>query len=787
MSQRINYGKLNRKNANNSGSNVVGAKPAPPKIIKTPRRFPTEAYADQGQIELTLTFKSDWHIGTGTGIPGYIDALVKRDANRLPFMPGKSLHGVWRDACETVADALGENWPSFVHVVFGRKPNNDAAGDVPYSSLGALTLPSLHLSDAVRAKVMNQQLHAQLTTLRPGIAIEDTTGQAKTDMLRIVEMAVAGSVLHGQAELTLVGDSLTAAHALLYGGTKLLQSIGGDRRRGAGSCELEMRHAAAQRLIERLSKPAPSKIERAEPVASVAIPKRESAQPTFTLDLVLDLLQPVCVAKATVGNVVHTLDFIPGTQLLPALMPHLAARANGRNEVLRELIAAGEIQIRHAYPSIDGKRASPLPMCLHAEKTNSKQVVNIATHHVKETPQLKQLRGKYGYLSQKLIVGAATLTQHTHSAIQEQTQRPTSDVGGIYIMETLAQAQRLRAQFYCSANAASALGWMAEDFRGLAGVALHLGIAKKTDYGTVRVSTIENAIEPPKPIGNSLWLTCLSDWLLLDEAMRPRANANEVKCALQKALRELDTKQKQEQSIADIKCELQHSFVRMRRTEGFHTASVLARPSYVGVMAGSCYRIVDVDPNLSPLLNALQHRGLGARRGEGYGQISFSDRWSITQAIETLTREIDGIETTPESPLAMTTEEQKWVADINRVKARATIDRLVEALVRQPDFICEKLNWSAEKPSAAQLGTLREYLLQDDIDRWRALFVTDPQRNYDPEKINEKWGSAKDFWREDYPLESLFNAQNNANFEWNYAAKALFIAAFSQHRKGTQS
>jgi CRISPR-associated protein Csx10 len=785
MSQRINYGKLNRKNANNSGSSVVGAKPAPPKIIKTPRRFPTETYADQGRIELILTFKSDWHIGTGTGIPGYIDALIKRDANGLPFMQGKSLHGVWRDACETVADALGGNWPSFVHLVFGRKPNQDAVSDVPYSSLGALTLPSLHLSNAVRANVMNQQLHAQLTTLRPGVAIDDTTGQAKTDMLRIVEMAVAGTVLHGQAELTLAGDSLTAAHALLYGGTKLLQSIGGDRRRGAGSCELEMRHTAAQRLIERLSKPAPSKIERAEPLASVAIPKRESAQPTFTLDLALDLLQPVCVAKATVGNVVHTLDFIPGTLLLPALMPHLAARASGRDKVLRELIAAGEIQIRHAYPSIDGKRASPLPMCLHAEKSDGKKVVNIATQQSKETPQLKQLRGKYGYLSQKLIVGAATLTQHTHSAIQEQTQRPTSDVGGIYIMETLAQAQRLRAQFYCSANAASALGWMAEDFQGLAGVALHLGIAKKTDYGAVRVGKIEGAIELPEPIGNSLWLACLSDWLLLDEAMRPRANANEVKGELQKALRELDTQQLHEQAIADIV--LHHSFVRMRRTEGFHTASVLARPSYVGVMAGSCYRIIGVHPNLLPLLNALQHRGLGARRGEGYGQISFSDQWSITQAIETLTREIDGIETTPELPLAMTTEELKWVADLNRLKARVKIDRQVEALVRQPDFVREKLKWSAANPSAAQLGTLREYLLQDNKDGWRALFEIDIPRNYKPEKINEKWGSAKDFWREDELLKSLFNAQNDANFEWNYAAKALFIAAFSQHRKGAQS
>jgi len=54
-------------------------------------------------FEIKLEFLSDCHIGTGQGRLGTIDAEIRRDPDGLPFVPAKSLVGVWRDACETVA------------------------------------------------------------------------------------------------------------------------------------------------------------------------------------------------------------------------------------------------------------------------------------------------------------------------------------------------------------------------------------------------------------------------------------------------------------------------------------------------------------------------------------------------------------------------------------------------------------------------------------------------------------------------------------------------------------
>ena len=79
------------------------------------------------KFSVTLRMQSDWHVGSGTGRPGDIDALVRRDKNDLPYVPAKTLTGIWRDACETVARGLdnGEGngvWQQWVTYLFGDQP-----------------------------------------------------------------------------------------------------------------------------------------------------------------------------------------------------------------------------------------------------------------------------------------------------------------------------------------------------------------------------------------------------------------------------------------------------------------------------------------------------------------------------------------------------------------------------------------------------------------------------------------------------------------------------------------
>src|ERR1700687_948655 len=83
------------------------------------------------ELTLRLEMKSDWHIGTGAGIPGSIDALLARDGDSFPCVPAKTAVGIWRDAMETLTLGLDNGnptnkvWQQWVDVIFGSQPNID--------------------------------------------------------------------------------------------------------------------------------------------------------------------------------------------------------------------------------------------------------------------------------------------------------------------------------------------------------------------------------------------------------------------------------------------------------------------------------------------------------------------------------------------------------------------------------------------------------------------------------------------------------------------------------------
>src|SRR5207249_2627369 len=84
----------------------------------------TRFTAPSGRLSLQVTFDSDWHVGSGAGRPGLIDRLIVRDADNLPFVPAKTITGIWRDACERLVRGLDETstekpWHGWLDRIFG--------------------------------------------------------------------------------------------------------------------------------------------------------------------------------------------------------------------------------------------------------------------------------------------------------------------------------------------------------------------------------------------------------------------------------------------------------------------------------------------------------------------------------------------------------------------------------------------------------------------------------------------------------------------------------------------
>jgi CRISPR-associated protein Csx10 len=191
---------------------------------------------------------SDWIVGTGQGRVGDVDATVRRDGDGLPFVPAKTLTGIWRDACEQVAgwlaapgaEAAGNPWLAWVDWLFGSQPDRTgdrAAAERRAPQPAALSLSPARLPGALRAACRSRPaLRAAAATLRPGVAIDHQTGVARDDMLRVEERARPG-LLTAEAEFAVAGDELPApAELLLRAGAAAIDSLGGKRNRGAGRC-----------------------------------------------------------------------------------------------------------------------------------------------------------------------------------------------------------------------------------------------------------------------------------------------------------------------------------------------------------------------------------------------------------------------------------------------------------------------------------------------------------------------------------------------------------------------
>ena len=79
---------------------------------------------------LRIFFESDWHIGSGAGIPGGVDRMVVRDWEGFSFILGKTFTGILRDSAEFVAstrDVLegGRHWHEVLVSLFGNQTTNE--------------------------------------------------------------------------------------------------------------------------------------------------------------------------------------------------------------------------------------------------------------------------------------------------------------------------------------------------------------------------------------------------------------------------------------------------------------------------------------------------------------------------------------------------------------------------------------------------------------------------------------------------------------------------------------
>lgn len=713
-------------------------------------------------LNLNIRFLSDWHVGSGLEQPGGPDQLVQRDTDGLPYIPAKTLTGVLRDAAEQAASALdsrpGGRWHQWVLWLFGDQPTRKEILNGLAPRPAALSVRPARLVEGLRQilgddpglnelqRRMRQELRDSLAFEKAGVRIGDSGG-ADDGSLRQIEMIRGGVQLTSSVSLDLEGLSdaeRNLALGLFSLSSATVARLGGKRRRGAGRVQLTvsgndgMSCTELAGWLEALSTddipdiPAPPDTGwAAEPPdgspaeeggqirerSGNGTADRTAAAETWeVLPFQLTLQTPLLIADRTVGNVVQTLDFVPGTFLLPIISRALRAHF----PAVGAAVADGDVRITPATLQINGQRGLPVPAALFHAKGADRFDRPGAVRNAFREPAIAHLAQhvkdfRHGYLvpqsdGQLPRYSKPHRVVRPHNTIDEERQRPTTDVGGVFACEAIAAGTVLCGEIRLRQSVADQL--KGTRWWDAAVGPQSLGRSRKDDYGQVVLQ-----IEEPRHLQADQYSSTqqLSVWLTSDTVLRnARGRMAPTADDLRRAVAAVMGHKEETVAIVDDNCG-QHACLRHRRIESWHVRWGLPRPSLVCLAAGSCIELKFKTPPTASEIRQLTVEGIGLRKAEGYGTLRVQSRllgetlsrWGVADVHSSgiASQDVATPPVEPDSPqwhLAQFIETECWKRRISRAAVAATSTSEARKIVL-------RLGDSGQ-PTPAQASLLRNLL-----------------------------------------------------------------------------
>ncbi len=179
-------------------------------------------------ITYTIRFFSRWHCGSGLSAGADVDNLVVKDKKGMPFIPGRTIKGLVREAAENYIKICNDtDHAEMLAKAFGTEASSSENGTTGCMHFGNAALDEKEYN-AIVANNAQEYLYDKWTTT----AI-DADGTAKEFSLRSMETTVP-CTLYGQ--ISDVPQELAEIIANSFG---LIKRIGQKRNRGLGRCDVK--------------------------------------------------------------------------------------------------------------------------------------------------------------------------------------------------------------------------------------------------------------------------------------------------------------------------------------------------------------------------------------------------------------------------------------------------------------------------------------------------------------------------------------------------------------------
>lgn len=198
---------------------------------------------------LIIEISSYWHPGSGRGSGSHLDALTDRDTDGLPYLPGRMVKGLLRDAMHR-AESWGHVTKGMTEALFGSIGFVAAADERPAQSRdrtrsGELRIGNARLPDDVRAWLSapeQSQARVLLAAELFQTALSADSGTAINRSLRGMEVLVPMTLV---STLRWNGSTARDWPSAIKTALPLIRAVGAHRTRGLGraSITLEVSHA----------------------------------------------------------------------------------------------------------------------------------------------------------------------------------------------------------------------------------------------------------------------------------------------------------------------------------------------------------------------------------------------------------------------------------------------------------------------------------------------------------------------------------------------------------------
>lgn len=179
-----------------------------------------------------VTFLTWWHCGSGQAAGPDVDELTIKDSDGLPFIPGRTMKGLLRDACQLMKDYKFEGIDNDrINTVFGHfdEKKKDECPEKGEAFFSDMVLPVNDRKKITADKDLIQFLYSSVAAT----AI-DEDGIAKDHSLRKIQVTVPCD-LYGMIANVPENDTVMLENAMKY-----IKRMGLGRNHGLGRCKVEL-------------------------------------------------------------------------------------------------------------------------------------------------------------------------------------------------------------------------------------------------------------------------------------------------------------------------------------------------------------------------------------------------------------------------------------------------------------------------------------------------------------------------------------------------------------------